>query len=316
MDASPTPSSSSTGCSHFLKSTVSCSGPSIANKGASTRPSASSRRSWHYLDATGEGASEQAINLVRLHIELRRTIPSIDATRALLDQVSVLAPEDDRIWLGRANLAIRVGSYDEAGRLLDACLHRRPDDVAVWRGRLGWAMATARVAEARKALEHLPATESTRAEVQKLAAWFALKRGATKLEQRALERVIAADPADFQALDRLVELAMRDGEEERAAELRRKKTAIETLQARYQKLYQRNQPLRDAAEMARLAEQLGRWFEAEVFLTVAARAGPDRNHLRLDLARLRLRAKTSDQLKGTLDAVLGPELELEVSIGS
>ena len=34
--------------------------------------------------------------------------------RDYLDQVGRLAPDDDRIWLARANLAIRAGSYDEA----------------------------------------------------------------------------------------------------------------------------------------------------------------------------------------------------------
>ena len=48
------------------------------------------------------------------------------------------------------------------------------------------------------------------------------------------------------------------------------------IKARYQKRYERNQPLRDAIEMARLAEQLGRWFEARVFLAVATVVDPDR----------------------------------------
>jgi thioredoxin-like negative regulator of GroEL len=270
---------------------------------------------WQHLNQMGEGGSEKAIDLVRMHIELRRKSPPIDAIRAFFNQAAVLAPEDDRIWLGRANLAIRAGSHDEAARLLDACLRRRPDDSAVWRARLRWAMATARVAEARAALQHLPATESNPAEVQKLAVWFGRQRGDVEAERRALERLNAADPADFQALDRLVELAVKEGRQDRAAELRRKKTATERLQARYQKLYQRNQPWRDAAEMARLALELGRSFEAEVFLTVAVAVDTNRDDLRRDLSRLKLRAETSDRLHGTLDAVLAPELDLKASIG-
>ena len=102
---------------------------------------------WRNLDAKGEGASEQAINLARLHMELRWNVPPADAVRAYLDQVGRLAPDDDRIWLGRANLAIRAGSYDEAARWIDACLRRRPDDRAVWRARLDWAMRTNRLAD-------------------------------------------------------------------------------------------------------------------------------------------------------------------------
>ena len=267
---------------------------------------------WQRLNKMGEGGSEKSINLVRLHIEFRRTIPPIDAIRAFFDQADALAPEDDRIWLGRANVAIRAGSHDEAGRLLDACLRRRPDDPAVWRARLNWSMATARVTEAREALKHLPATESTSAEVQKLAAWFAHVRGNFEAERRALDRLIAADPADFQALDRLVELTVKEGRQDRAAELRRKKTDVERLQARYQKLYQRNQPSRDAAEMARLAEQLGRSFEAEVFLTVATKVDPTRDDLRSELSRLKLHSLTRDQLIGSLHAVLASQLELSI----
>jgi predicted Zn-dependent protease len=239
---------------------------------------------WNHLDETGEGTSEQAINLVRLHLELHWKTTSVEAVRALLDQAAQLAPNDDRIWLGRANLAIRAGSHDEAARWLDACLRRRPDDVPVWRSRLEWAMATGRVAEAREAMGHLPAAATT--QLQKLDAWFAMQLGNTAAERLALDRLITADPADFTALDRLTELAVKDGQPDRAAELRRKKTEIDRLQARYQKLYERYQPKRDAAEMAHLAEQLGRRFEARAFLTLAVAVEPDRVDLRSDLTRL------------------------------
>ena len=87
---------------------------------------------------------------------------------------------------------------------------------------------------------------------------------------RRLERLIAADPGDGAALDRLVELALEQGQPNRAAELRRQKTALDPLKSRYKELFLRNQPMRDAAEMARLAEQLGRWFEAKAFWSLAA----------------------------------------------
>ena len=263
---------------------------------------------WDALNQAGEGASEPAINLVRAHIELRRSPVPIEVIRAALDQAARMAPDDDRIWLGKANLAIRAGSYDEAARWLDACLRRRPDDVAVWRARLDWAVATNRVAEAREALKHLPAEESTPAQVQKLAAWFAARRGDVESERRALERLIAADPTDFVALDRLAELAAENGQPDRAAELRRQKTEIERLTARYQQLHTRHQPSRDAAEMARLAEQLGQRFEARAFLTVAVAVDPDRDDLRRDLARLSKRRDTIGGPERTLAELLAPEL--------
>ena len=43
--------------------------------------------------------------------------------------------------------------------------------------------------------------------------------------------------------------------------------------------------MRDAEEMAHLAEQLGRGFEARVFLTLAISDEPEREDLRRELAR-------------------------------
>src|SRR5262245_8647538 len=71
---------------------------------------------WSRLDEMGEGASELAIELVRLSIELRRKPMPIDRVRSVLDQAASQGPGDDRVWLGEANLAIRTGQFDEAAR--------------------------------------------------------------------------------------------------------------------------------------------------------------------------------------------------------
>ena len=128
---------------------------------------------WNALNRAGEGASELAINLVRADIDLQQRSVPLEVTRSVLDQAASSAPDDDRIWLGMANLAIRTRSYDEAREWLDRCLKRRPEDVPVWRCRLDWAMATNRVAEARETLRHLPVEESSPAEIPRLVAWFA-----------------------------------------------------------------------------------------------------------------------------------------------
>jgi enediyne biosynthesis protein E4 len=263
---------------------------------------------WEALNQAGEGTSEPAIKLVRAHVDLRRSPVPTEALGSALDQAGQMAPEDDRIWLGKANLAIRAGSYDEAARWIDACLRRRPEDGPVWRDRLDWAVAANRVAEAREALKHLPAEVSTPAQIHKLAAWFAARRGDVQSERRALERVIAADPADFVALDRLAELAVKDGQPDRAAGLRRDRAEIARRIARYQQLQVRHQPSRDAAEMAHLAEQLGQRFEAKAFLTLAVANDPDRDNLRRDLDRLNQRADTNEGPGRTLADLLAPEL--------
>ena len=47
---------------------------------------------------------------------------AFDAVERRLDEAGRAAPEDDRVWLGRAYLAIRRGAFDEAGAWLKKCL--------------------------------------------------------------------------------------------------------------------------------------------------------------------------------------------------
>ena len=96
-------------------------------------------------------------------------------------------------------------------------------------------------------------------------------------ERKSQERLVAFDPTDFVALDRLTELWLKHNQPHVADALQRRKEEIRRMQARYDKLLKRRQPRRDAAEMGRLAEHLGHRFEAKAFLTIAlatARPGP------------------------------------------
>ena len=162
---------------------------------------------WNQLREGGDGASATAVRLLRLQIEVQLMPIPVETLRSSLDQLGKLAPEDDRIWLAKANLALRAGSIDEAAERINACLRRRPDDAAVWRARLNWAMAAGLVADARDAIKHLPPNESAPARTHRLTAWIAAHSNDIDAEQRALEQVIAADPADVAALDRLAEIA-------------------------------------------------------------------------------------------------------------
>ncbi len=143
-------------------------------------------------------------------------------------------------------------------------------------------------------MKHLPVEEATPAQIPKLSAWLANRRGDRVSEQRALERLIEADPIDFAALDRLAGLAIEEGRPAQASDLQRRKTEILQLQNRYQALYQHNQPIRNAEQMAGLAVRLGRGFEARVFGTLAVAADPHRDDLRRQLTRLNQQVQTGD----------------------
>ena len=241
---------------------------------------------WDLLDPTAGAFLDQAMRLLKTHNQLSLMGPPVEGIRSYFEKAALLAPEDDRVWLGIANIAIREGAFDESKRRLDACLLKRPADIPVWKVYLQWAVATDQVAEARTAFRRIPAEAVSPAMVHQLAAWLAARRGDVAEERRALERLVADAPCDFSAWSRLTELANLAGEPARAVELERKKTSIDAAKVRYQRLFRRNQPTRDAAEMAPLAEQLGLWFEARVYLTIAALVDPGRPVVESELARL------------------------------
>jgi tetratricopeptide (TPR) repeat protein len=265
---------------------------------------------WDHLDRSVDSYLDQTMKLVQDYLRLDREEESAPGfRRSVVEQAGRLAPEDDRIWLARGSMAIDRGAFDEAAQWLAACLRKRPEDVPAWKAYLRWAMGTDRFAEVRKALERLPATDSTPAQVDRLAAWLAAHRGDAAAERRALERVVADAPADFAAWDRLADLARQTGRLADAAELRRKKAELERVRDRYRERLDRNQPMRDAPELARLAEQLGHWFEARVFLTLATEMEPARGDIRGELARLRRKDVVEARPGCTLAELLATELD-------
>src|SRR5262249_44362652 len=111
----------------------------------------------------------------------------VEMVRGVLDQAASLAPDDDRVWLGRANLATWSGRLAEADRGLVACLDRRPRDPAVWRARLEWARAAGRVDVVEQALANLPADWLDPEVALEFHAWVAGQRGDRDAERLALE---------------------------------------------------------------------------------------------------------------------------------
>jgi tetratricopeptide (TPR) repeat protein len=266
---------------------------------------------WRHASRPDWPRPEEALGLLRDHIGVDLQSRPVDALRTILDGAGRQAPDDDRVWLGWAHLAIDAGQLAEARRRLDACLGRRPDDPAVWQAVLDWGLAAERVDQVRLALAHLPAEPSPPGRVEALRAWLAARRGDAAAEQRALERLVQDQPGDCAAWERLAVLAAQAGEVERAAQLRRRKAAMDGVKDRYRYLYNVNRFVDDAPELARLAEELGRPFETVGFLTWIARREPGNPAVRDTLARLRS-AKARPGTPGqTLAQVLAADLAPE-----
>ena len=113
----------------------------------------------------------------------------IEGVRTALERAGKQAPEDDRVWLARAHLAIRLGEFAEAERWLERCLERRPDDPVVWRMKLECALAAGQADQVRQALPHLPAALEPEGRVPALRAWLAARDGDRQAERLALEQV-------------------------------------------------------------------------------------------------------------------------------
>jgi tetratricopeptide (TPR) repeat protein len=236
-DAAGIPGSDATGLRLYL-------GPILSQEGRTGEAREIIAERWEHLNARGEGTSEPALNLLRLSIELGSNPLAPDEVRSFLNRAGGLAPEDDRVWLGKANLATRTGAFDEADRLLRDCERTRPTDPAVLRSRLEWAVASDRPEDGLRAFGRIAGRQLDDAEVGRLAAALFRKRGLRDREREALEFLTRAE--------------------------------LERLRARFRRLHRRNQPWRDAAELGRLALRLGSWFEARGYATLAVEVDPDR----------------------------------------
>lgn len=204
-----------------------------------------------------------------------------------VETAGVKAPDDDRVWLAKANLATQSGHFDEAARLLDRCLERRPGDPAVWRARLDGARAAGNTAEAQRALAHLPDDALDDAEVESLRAWLAARRDDRDDQRAALERLIELNPGETSALEQLASIAWEEGQAEKAKAYRVRKSELDRAKERLLRLLETSAPSGDYTELAQLSEKTGRAFDAAAWWTLAARSRQDDPTASQALARLR-----------------------------
>jgi tetratricopeptide (TPR) repeat protein len=229
--------------------------------------------------------STQAISNLRAHLSLDLEVYVIDHVQSIIDRAVAAAPDDHRVWLAQANLAIRRGKFDAARPWLDRCLASRPDDPVVWATALELALGAGDTGLASFAAGHLTEAQLPAERVAHTRAWFAARRGDAALEGRILEDHLAHQPGDTVAIERLAELETLAGHPGRALELKRRKTELD----RARRIYATRVAgdfAAEARELAALAETLSRWFEARAFLAIVAKLHPADEAARNRLGRL------------------------------
>ncbi len=169
---------------------------------------------------------------------------------------------DDRVWLGRANLAAKTGQLEVAGKLIDYCLEKRPNDPVVWRAALELAQMAGDPGRVWRALEHLRFDGLTRAELARIRVWLLSRQGESASERVALSAMIEEQPGETAALDRLAALAAQAGDDREVSRIRAKISEVTAGKERYQALIKDDSAASDTAELARLAQYLGRGAEA------------------------------------------------------
>ena len=174
---------------------------------------------------------------------------------------------------------------------MPAARRRRVRLRAVRRARLEWAKAAGRIEVVERAMTQVPDVASSSAARHRINAWLARHRADVAAERSELELLIAADPGDLSAFDRLIDIHKKGNQPALAAEVSRNRDAVRELLGRYTMLHGRKQPIRDAEELARIAERLGRGFEARGFLTIAVLQEPGREDLRGKLWTLNSRSR-------------------------
>ena len=158
-------------------------------------------------------------------------------------------------------MSIWTGRLDQAARWLDACEQRRPDDQPVWLARLALATANRDVEAAERAIGHLQSRWFLPSEVLRLRAWLASFGRDRQSERQSLLALAAEEPGNAGAWARLAELAVVEKHLDQAETFRLKQKNASALRARYSILITGDDPAHHAAELRRLARDLGRRIE-------------------------------------------------------
>ena len=228
------------------------------------------------------GTPIDRIAALREHWRLDSVIVAGEEVGPVLDQAERTATDDPYVWLARTTSPPSTGSMkrqvvgwivsiSDTSTMLrsrgsspaPACDGRWPPAVRTRRGGR-WPRSRP--------------TASSRGSPGRSAPGSPRIAAIPRRERDALEHVVAIEPGDTRALDRLAELAIRAGQADRAAAIRRRQEEALRDKERYRRLLIADRGLSSVPELrerARLAERLGRRFEAEGWLRLIPTGDPE-----------------------------------------
>ena len=200
----------------------------------------------------------------------------IEGITSVLDRARDKSPDDPRVALGLANLALQRGDLTDADRRLSALEKAAPTDPVVARARLNAAIRGDDPAAVVSAAARIPVDRTTPAEGFAVRAWLATHSSDRKSERAALDAWLAVDPANTAALERRAALATEDDGAAAADPYRKRKAEIDRAKERFRALLANGSvdPTPNAAQLAELAAVLGRRFESRAWAVVNLKAHP------------------------------------------
>jgi tetratricopeptide (TPR) repeat protein len=260
-------------------------------------------RQWQDRRLLPEGDVLSRLALLRQSMGLDFEPFPLEWNLSQFERGAASASGEDRIALAlaRANLATRAGRFDQARLELEFCRKHRPNDAAVEKAWLGWSTAAGDLGAASEAIRHLPADAFGAADALDLRAWFARMRGDSVVERKALEEMIRTDPGRTAAIVRLAEMLEQAGDRAGATALRQQKAEVDAARDRYNRLYREDRYSQHIEELARIADRLGRRFEASGFWEIVL-AG-ERQNPEASAALARLGSMDSGNSRPAPDAI-------------
>jgi enediyne biosynthesis protein E4 len=251
------------------------------------------RREARFEDAArllrdGCNSAHDPVRVLRALWVTERGTPPFETIQRALDIGERLDPKDQRVWLGRARVAIQTGRLVEAETWLKRCANP-PTDEPVWRAWLDWARSANRLDVARNALQIIGSERLGPVERLAWRAWFAQRAEDDAAERRALESWLTLEPRNPVILIRLAELVTKAGDLDRAAVLRGAKSEVDRCLDSYDQRMTDSDAVGDVAErlaLGRLAEGIGRLFDARTWYTLALQVDPANAEARSACTRL------------------------------